>query len=61
MKVFVSFALSLAVVLGAALSSPTVAFPCGGGSSGQTGCRVVTSPVLPTVRFLVTLFDALMP
>lgn len=60
MKVFASFALSLAVVLGAALSSPTVAFGCGG-SSGQTGCRVVTSPVLPTVRFLVTLFDALLP
>ena len=61
MRIFTAFALSLAVVLGAALSSPTVAFPCGGGSSGQTGCRVVTSPVLPTVRFLVTLFDALLP
>ncbi len=59
MKSFTAFCLSLAVVLGAALSSPVSTFGCGGGQT--TGCRVATSPVLPTVRFLVTLFEALMP
>lgn len=43
MRIFTAFALSLAVVLGAALSSPTVAFSCGGGQT--TGCKVATSPI----------------
>ena len=56
---FAAFALSLAVVLGAALSSPVSTFGCGGAQT--TGCRVATSPVLPTIRFLVNLLDALIP
>lgn len=58
MRYFVSFCLAAAVVLGAA-TAPV--FGCGGSTGGATGCKVATSPVLPTVRFLVTLFDALMP
>lgn len=59
MRIFTAFCLSLAVVLGAALSSPVVSFGCGGGQA--TGCKVVTSPVLPTLRLLVSLWDAMMP
>jgi hypothetical protein len=43
MKFFVAFALSCAVVLGAALSSPISAAACGG-TGGTSGCRVATSP-----------------
>lgn len=59
MKKFTAFCLSVAVVLGAALSSPSVSFGCGG--MGQTGCKVASSPVLPTLRLLVSLWDAMMP
>lgn len=59
MKKFSAFCLSCAVILGAALSSPSVSFGCGG--AGQTGCRVATAPILPTLRFLVNLFDLIVP
>lgn len=59
MRIFTAFCLSVAVVLGVALSSPSVSFGCGGGQA--TGCKVATSPVLPTVCWLVSLLDALMP
>lgn len=55
MKYFASFCLSLAVVLGAALSSPVSTFGCGG--SQTTGCKVAASPltVEGVVRWLRTL------
>lgn len=43
MKSIVSFALSCAVVLGVALSSPVVSFGCGG--AGQTGCKIASLPL----------------
>ncbi len=62
MKSFAAFCLSLAVVLGAALSSPVSTFGCGGGSSGQTGCKVVTSPLtIAGLRFWIGVLDAVIP
>lgn len=58
---FAAFCLSLAVVLGAALSSPVSTFGCGG-SSGQTGCRVATSPLtIAGLRFWIGVLDAVIP
>lgn len=45
MRYFTALCLSAAVVFGAAISSPSATFGCGGGSSGQTGCKVATAPL----------------
>lgn len=59
MRTFTAFCLACAVVLGAAFSSPSVSFGCGG--MGQTGCKVASSPILPTLRLLISLWDVAMP
>lgn len=57
MKFISALCLSAAVVFGAAISSPSAAFGCGG-STGQTGCKSVTAPLTyDGLRFIVTLFD----
>ena len=57
---FTTFALSLAVVLGAALSSPVSTFGCGG--SQTTGGRVATSPLtFDGLVFWVRSFELMLP
>ena len=60
---FIASAFLASIILGASLSTPSVAFGCGGATGGGTGCKVVGQPVSPMfhLRFLVGLFDALLP